>query len=363
MRSFFAGIFFLLFYVAAGQNNIRVFSAHGELFTLFAFDTLQNKTPQTDVLLQNVYEDTLRIKLVFENRSATETTLFLFEKGKPSKNKEFNYKVIPEQNKTRLSYMGYYEISKLPGPLVPAKPVIDTTAKYKNTRLGHLCDLKDGKPLYFNNLPKDGNCVEGMPPEYLNYINLLMLKAQVADDQFLIAENVCRNNCLTTGQLNFILKYIEYEIEKLKLIKIAYFNLADKENKKELEKSFRFESSVLELNTFFKTAVDPKKLSNNNCKTPSPQEAIIKFKEELSVYTNDAMRLEAFKKVYSEFCFSKDHIISILGIFIHDREKLEAAKLLYYRCSEKENFMLISDSFSYGETISELKDFVAKQKD
>lgn len=345
------------------QNNIRIFSAKGELFTLTAFDSIQNKVPQTNVLIQSIYEDTLHVKFEFDDKTKFETVVYLYEKGKQTKNKEFNYRINQEKGKIKLSYAGFYDIKKLPTPLVPEKPIIDTTTKYKNTRLGHFCELKEGKPIYFNNLPKEGNCITGMPPEYLNYTNLLMVKAQVEEDKYIIAENVCRNNCLTVEQLNFILKYIDFEIEKLKIIKIAYFNLSDSINKKELKKTFRFDASVNELNVFFKSAVDPKTQSKIKCKTPSKTEEIKNLEERLSVYSNDSQRIEAFKKTYNEYCYSTDQILLILKLYIHDREKLEAAKMLYYRCSEKENFLAISDIFSYNETVSQLKDFVSKQKD
>ncbi|MDP1801065.1 MAG: DUF4476 domain-containing protein [Bacteroidota bacterium] len=363
MKKCISALFVLTLNFVLGQNNVRVFSGNGELFTVSTFDSIQNRVPQTNVLIQNIYDDTLRLKIEFEDKAKFETTLFLFEKGKTTKNKEFNYRITRDQDKIKLNYNGYYDVVKLPKPLVPEKPIIDTTSKYKNTRLGHFCELKDSKPLYYNNIPKDGNCITGMPEEYLNYTNLLMVKAQVEDDKFIIAENVCRNNCLTIAQLNFILKYIEFELEKLKLIKIAYFNLADMNNKKDLEKAFRFESSVEELNNFFKTAIDPKTLATKNCKTASSFEEIKNFQTQLSVYTNDAQRYETFKKLYEPYCYSKDQIVIILNTFIHDREKLDAAKMLYFRCSEKDNFLLIGDVFSYNETISELKDFVSKQKD
>ena len=44
------------------------------------------------------------------------------------------------------------------------------------------------------------------------------------------------------------------------------------------------------------------------------------------------------------------------------REKLDASKLLYYYCVDTQNYLNISDVFSYKLTESELKDFVEKQK-
>lgn len=363
MKYFLTILFVVTINLFFSQNNLRVFSGHGELFTVTAFDSIQNQVAQTNVLIQSIYEDTLHIKIEFEDKTKFESGVYLFEKGRPAKNKEFNYRISRENGKLKLSYAGYFEIKKLPDPLVPEKPIVDTTTKYKNKRLGHFCELKDDRPIYFNNIPKDGNCIAGMPAEYLNYTNLLMVKVQVDDDKYLIAENICRNNCLTVEQLNFILKYIDFEIEKLKIIKIAFFNLSDRINKKELEKAFRFESSINELNAFFITAVDPKTQSKIICKTPSTVEEIKAFEGKLSIYSNDTQRIDAFKKLYSEFCYSKDQVLIILKLFIHDREKLDAAKMLYYKCVEKEKFLDISEIFSYNETISALKDFIEKQKD
>ena len=363
MKYFLTILFIVTINFFFSQNNLRVFSGHGELFKITAFDSIQNQVAQTNVLIQSIYEDTLHIKIEFEDKTKFESGVYLFEKGRPTKNKEFNYRISRENGKLKLSYAGYFEIKKLPDPLVPEKPILDTTTKYKNKRLGHFCELKYDKPIYFNNLPKDGNCIAGMPPEYLNYTNLLMVKVQVDDDKYLIAENICRNNCLTVEQLNFILKYIDFEIEKLKIIKIAFFNLSDRINKKELQKAFRFESSINELNAFFKTAIDPKTQSKTNCKTASGDTEIKNLEDKLSLYINDTQRLETFKKLYIEFCYSKKHCSSILKLFLHDRERLEAAKMLYYKCVEKEKFLDISEIFSYNETISALKDFVEKQKD
>lgn len=362
MKYFYLILFFLAYNTVFSQNNIRIFSGEGQLFTLYAFDSIQNKIPQANVLIENIYEDTVRIKIELEDKTKFETTVFLLEKGKTTKNKEFNYRINHEKCKIKVSYEDFFDVVKLPSPLIPQKPIVDTTAKYKNTRLGHFCELKDSKPIYFNNIPKAGGCITGMPIEYLNYTNLLMVKAQVVDDKYTIAENICRNNCLTIEQLNFILKYIDFELEKLKLIKLAYFNISDRNNKKELEKAFRFESSILELNNYFKIAVDPKMPSNIICKTASPQEKIKNLEDKLSIYANDSQRLEAFKKLYGEYCFSKDQILIVLKLFIHDREKFDVAKTLYFNCTEKENFLSISEVFSYNETISELKDFVEKQK-
>jgi hypothetical protein len=50
-----------------------------------------------------------------------------------------------------------------------------------------------------------------------------------------------------------------------------------------------------------------------------------------------------------------------MQLFIHDREKTEVAKLLYFYCPEKENYLSLLDLFSYNESKNTLRNFVEKQ--
>jgi hypothetical protein len=261
----------------------------------------------------------------------------------------------------KIFFTGVYNIIPLPEPMIPARPVIDTSTKNKNRQFGHLCELKEKDIIYFNNLPKESHCKDPMPSEFLNYINILMTGAAVEEYKIEIAENVCRNNCLNVEQLNQLLKYIDYEIEKLKLVRLAYFNLTDQANQKNLAGSFRFESSLNELNQFLKNADQYKPANDAGCKTKADQKLVDHYVQNLSAPSNDSERFDVFKKSYNDLCYSVQQVVLILNTFIHDREKLEAAKLLYFNCTEKEKYQDISQVFSYNQTISELKEFIDKQ--
>jgi hypothetical protein len=158
------------------------------------------------------------------------------------------------------------------------------------------------------------------------------------------------------------LDYIDFEVEKLKLIKTTYYNLTDKENKKELEKNFKYDASKNELTNFMKTSSDAKTVSGINCNYASSVDAIKSLENNLIALNNDTERLKTFKKLHEAFCYSTDQIKLILKLFTHDREKLEAAKLFYNYCVNKDNFLSITEVFSYNQSVSELENFVAKQK-
>ena len=356
---------YLLIFVCGfinAQNNLRIYSAKGNVFKLYINKNLANKNEQANVLVTQILQDTVTIKVEFENNLTCTKTIYLLEKTKKTSNKEFVYKAENIKNKLTLSFIGVNEIQKLISPIVPLKPIIDTTLKYKNNILGHFCELKNNTPTYFKNTPKLGECTTPMPAEYINYTSVLISKTQVSDEKFEVLENVFRNNCISVQQTNILLKHIDYEIEKLKLIKIAFYNLTDKINVKNLETSFKFESSKKELSNLLLELKNKKQSGINKCIKAAEEVEIASFTEKLSIFNNDAERYETFKKLYPNYCYSSAQTKLVLQTFLHDREKLDASKLLYYYCVDTQNYLNISDVFSYKLTESELKDFVEKQK-
>lgn len=360
MRYRFIILAFCFIYAGFSQNNLRVFSKDGARFNVYVDDTVINIKYQSEVLITEILTDTLRIKIGFENKSKAEATLYLLEKGKAVNNKEFNYLIETKSNKTRFVFTGLYPIIATPDPIVPVKPVVDTSYKLRNNLLGHYCELKEGKILFFNNLPAK-NCVMPMPAKYIEYLNFLIKRAQTEDDKYSIAENTCMNNCISVSQLNRVLVFIPYEIEKIKLIKTAYPHITDKNNKRGLDSTFKLESSKNELASFLKNA-NENTFVNVDCKNASPEEEIAKLLNNLTAYSNDAAKFDLIKKNVSAFCYTSKHIETILNSFIHDREKLDVAKLLYFYCVDKDNFLSIIGVFAYNTTTAELKDFVGKQK-
>ena len=128
-----------------------------------------------------------------------------------------------------------------------------------------------------------------------------------------------------------------------------------------MEKSFHFESSVAELTHFFKTTTSPQHKSEGNCIQPSDTFQIKTLCTLLSASKDDSQRLDLFKKNYERYCYSIAEIRQVGSQFIHDREKLDVLKLLYFYCVEKGKYEGVIDLFSYKETANELSVFINKQ--
>jgi hypothetical protein len=357
------GLLFLTCFIGQhlySQNQARLYSDAG-LFTVLLNDLQVNSAPQAEVLLKNVLKDTLYVKVAFENSSPQGLSLYFMDKGRKTSGKEFSYLLRPEKGKIRITFMGMHALMNPPVHLLPEKPVIDTSGKYRDAVLSHFCAMREGKPVFFNNIPSDGKCQMPMPEEYMSFSRLLFSKTQVPDERLRLAEDITMNNCLSTSQLTEILGQLDYEVEKLKFLRSAFFSLTDPASASKLESAFRFESSKHEFREFLANSEKYRKKYASACVQPSTVEEIQKFGAQLSSYTNDAQRIEAFRKIYEDYCYTADHCKRILSIFIHDREKLEAAKMLYYRCTEKSKYQDVAEVFSYNQTTSDLKVFLDKQ--
>jgi len=360
---FFIFTFLILHCVTShGQNTARLYSSNGALFSVYFNDRLQNKTPQASVVLENMKQDTLYLKVEFENTPRQGVSIYLLNKGKGTSHMEFVYRFSLNNGKIGVSFEGMYDEAKLPEPLVPKEPTADTSANYKNSVFGHLCELKNGNMTYFNNLPGTGLCKNPMPNEYLTYASFLASKTTLNSQRSLIAENVCSNNCLNVEQLNKLLPYMEFELDKIRLVHMAYFNLVDTANAKQLLKQFKLAASISELNNFFGNSEKYRMTKKGNCKTADEDKIMNDYLLLISNCNNDNQRLEFLRKSFNVHCYSVTQINTVLKAFVHEREKLESAKLLYSNCVEKEKYAEVRSSFVYKENINELNDFIEKQK-
>lgn len=356
--------FVLLFSVTAAfsQNNLIIFSSNAGLFNAKTEGLDLSDEFKQELKITSVTKDTFNITLITKEGNLRLTRqIYFLAKGKPVKNKEFVYSLELNEasKKLKLLFVTVHDIKPLPDPLLPAKPAEDTTHKWRNNVFGTLFELKDGKPIFYFNVPKNGTCTEGMTQANLDH-GIAFIKRTVMDmEKHQYTKEIVKNNCLTCVQLAMILKNVNYELDKLKLVKDAYVNLVDKKELKTLESSFRFESSKKE---FSDMMADPNKLipakNKINC-TKAEKDSVVKdLASNTKLFSTDHERFQFMKEKAAEYCFTCVQFKSILNVFLHDREKLDLTKLFYYHITDKENISLLNDVFSYQESIVNLEAFL-----
>lgn len=353
-------LFVTLIQVAA-QNNLRLVAPDGTLFRVRTVAGYASASPQTSLLLQDLRTDTVALSIEVEGYPTLNTSVYLLDKGQPCRNKELNYRLRRNKNTLQLRYESIYNILPVPTQLVPIKPVKDTLTAWRNRFMEHLCELKDGEPIFFNNRPNRGRCEEPMPEGYLDYVPQLLKKTDTDDERLNLILNISRNNCISVHQLSVLLSHIRYELDKLKIVRDSWPNITDHNRIAELEKAFRLEAAVREFRSFLN---NPDKLTpgRSDCTQPSDSARVGVFRNKLSIYETDAERMEFLLKNYRDLCYSTEQLMDLLRIFIHDRERGQAAQHLFFYCSDPQNFLTLTELFSDNISKDLLRDFVEKQR-
>lgn len=359
MKNLVSLYFFLILLKFNAQNSLMLFTSDSKLMQVKIADTVVNKSFQAQVEIHKLIEDTVTISVEFTDKTKITQRIFLMLKRQPTVNEAYVYKFNPTSKK--FEFFNHSQAERLPQPIVPPKPIEDTTFKYRNKTLEHFCEIKDDKPVFYNNIPHKKKCAQPMPTSYLSYVKLLMAKCETPDAKKKLSESIMRNNCLSVEQAIALISYSEYEVEKIKLFKLAYQTIIDKENAPKFKSTLTYQSSKNEFDNYLKEVNSNTLTVISDCVKPSKNEEIQEFVTVLKAALNDASRLDIFKKKYNDYCYTVEHTIQILLTFIHDREKLEVAQSIYFRSTEKSNYQKINSVFSYKQSESEMIDFIEKQ--
>lgn len=354
-------ILLILANIAVSQNNIIIFSSNAGKFNAQIAGNTNEGIMQQEFKFIAIEKDTLDMSISTEGNLIHKQRLYLLQKAKPVKNKEFVYslELNNETKKLRLVFMGVHDLKLLPDPLLPAKPAEDTTYKWRNNVFGTLFELKEGKAIFYFNLKKDGECKEGMTAKDLEHATTFLGRVKLDFERYNHAQEIVRNNCITCKQLATLINTLKFELDKLKLVKDAYVNIADKNELKILEPCFRFESSKKE---FAAMLSDPKTMlpqkNKVTCTKPEKDTVVIQLASEIKLFSTDYERYRFMKEKATLYCFSSVQFKSILNLFIHDREKLDLTKLFYNNITDKESLDIIKEVFSYNESVVNLENFL-----
>jgi hypothetical protein len=342
------------------QNSVIIFSSNAGLFNAKIEGLSSADIFEQEVKFAPLNKDTLDVTISTQDNLTHKQRLYLLQKARPVKNKEFVYSLErDEHKKLRLVFLSVQDLKPLPNPLLPEKPAVDTSYKWHNNVFGTLFELKDGKPIFYYNVPKNSDCKTGMTQANLDHGIAYLGRTTIGLEKYTYAKEIVKNNCLTSAQLLAILKMIEFELDKLKLVKDAYPNLVDKTELKTVGSTFRFESSKKE---FADMLADPKSMlpSQNkiNCTKAESDSVVKQLVYDVKLFANDYQRFKFMKEKAYGYCFSSVQFKDILTLFIHDREKLDLTKQFYNNITDKENLGVIKEVFSYNESVVNLESFI-----
>lgn len=360
----FLRLFVVMFCIASSaisQNDLIIFSSNAGPFTVKISGLSTADQMQQEFRVNGLTKDTFELTISTQNENLSlKRTIYLLEKGRPVFNREFVYslELNKETKKLKLVFVSAFDTKPLPNPLLPEKPSEDTTYKWRNNVFGTLFELKEGRAIFYRNVPKEG-CKEAMSQGNLDHALTYLARIKADYEKYDHAKDMVRNNCMTCAQLSLLIKGLTYELDKLKLVKDAYVNLVDPANLKTLNTSFRFESSKKE---FADMLADPKSMlpaKNKITCTKAEKDSVVKeLVSNINLFATDYEKYKFFKEKGDKLCYSSAQFKSILTLFIHDREKLDLVKLFYANITDKENLTILKDIFSYKESVANLEDII-----
>ncbi len=330
----------VLFFVLplAAQNDLRIVTTGSHVLQVEYKGKFTSAFPQAEVLVRDIQRDTVQLRIRIGSDFYPHT-FYLLDHGNKTAGMEFLYKITEDG---KVSFLGSLPASRMPEPLVPGTPQIDTAKKMKNARMGNLCELKEGTPVFFNNAPSGAICRAPMPPEFMAWIRYLMNNQQPNNRQRLVLE-IIKNNCVNVQQLTFLLSFVELETEKVKVIREACPHVTNKEDLGLLAKEMKYQSAkevVLEI-----AASCSKDGALVGCRTPSPPHVLAEWWEKIQNESSDTKKLNQVKQQAGVVCLTYNQLRNTLRLFELDAERLEAASLLIPRCIDKGRVSELSDLF------------------
>ncbi len=149
-------------------------------------------------------------------------------------------------------------------------------------------------------------------------------------------------------------------MDKLKLAQKAYGHLKDKNNAKEVEKTFKYPTVKEEYLVFLKDVAIKQEQQKLNCTVAIAEDKFNEILQAIKKVPNEYDKTKFAKKQLVTNCFSAEQIGKIMNAFMHDRERLEFVESAYLVVTDKVNYEKLSEIFSFSETKAEFLKFISK---
>ncbi|MDX1904330.1 MAG: DUF4476 domain-containing protein [Thermonemataceae bacterium] len=94
------------------------------------------------------------------------------------------------------------------------------------------------------------------------------------------------------------------------------------------------------------------------CETAISGDELTNLKETLAEERMDAARLKKLKNLFNSRCLYTKQARNVVSIFKMENNKLEAAKFLYGRTIDKNNFMQVAEEFNFSDSKEKLRSYI-----
>ena len=106
------------------------------------------------------------------------------------------------------------------------------------------------------------------------------------------------------------------------------------------------------------TPTTPPPATNTGCVNPASSTDLGNLKGSIQKQSFAENKMNAAKAFLKAKCLSVDQIKEVMGLFSFEADKLSFAKLAYDRCSDKDNYYMVGDAFSFSSSQDELMEYI-----
>lgn len=183
-----------------------------------------------------------------------------------------------------------------------------------------------------------------------------------ATTRLAIATNISAKNCLSTAQAMKITSLLKNDADKSTFLKAMWQHIYDQNNYGAAAQLLADKDQQKNFSTWVQNMQGSGNSNKNNtCEVTAAAYDTLKatIKKIDFVEKKKGTAEDIIKK---NKCFTAVQIKGIVALFDFDKTKLSIAKFAYDYCSDKENYYLVGDAFTFSAAKNELINYINKHK-
>jgi hypothetical protein len=200
------------------------------------------------------------------------------------------------------------------------------------------------------------NCNIPLPDQDFTMLAMQIANQKYEPGRLLIASQMVQNNCVSVAQVMKLASLLEMESNRLSFAKTAFAGTYDIGNYSMVEQVFAYNPYKADLEAF---------IVNQHGTSVQPPPCLVTESDFADVCSS--IRKQSFNStrvtiarqiIQAKGCFSSRQVLDIVKLFDFEDSRLEIAKFAYAYTTDKENYYVVNDGFSFDSSKTELSRFI-----
>lgn len=329
-KLFLISVFFVQLFFAQ-TSTVTIFSEEGERFFVIVNGVRQNDSPATNVVVTDLDKPNYLFKIIFEDQkiNSINENVYLLDFDDKRVNLSYNLKKNKKGKMVMRPNSFDYDTNK--------KPAKDTQVVKYHTEENPIVPAK--------NPAKTDTFSEKVDIDMMG----INVNTEVIDD----GENVNMN--INMGGLQTGVNVTTTTTQTTTTTTTKPMTTTKPVTTKPVKKPTIHMEEVMEVEEVKKPVTQP---TSRACRVAMNSTAFQAAKTSVSKQSFSETKMKTAKQVLNGNCMSTAQIVDMMGLFSFEGDKLEFAKSAYAKCTDKGNYFMVNDAFTFSASVSELSDYI-----